>query len=227
MSQKRVRMFTLIELLVVVAIIVILVSILLPALQKARNSGWKAGCMSNLKQWGMAFSQYAGDNSDMVPWKDDDYYNRGRHVFDLTHPYLVKTNLSYFNSTDGRMKKLLCPAPPLPTPVGFYGAVESLYGINSFVCGNRWSPTGKPKKMYFSQYKSPAEMFAAADNTSQFYITEPAGEVITVLPAKGETFHFLHIASANLLFLDGHTASIRPPVKPWVKKQVGFSYYTE
>ncbi len=227
MSQKRVRIFTLIELLIVVAIIAILVSILLPALQKARNSGWKAGCMSNLKQWGLAFTQYAGDNNDMIPWKGDDYYNRGRHVLDLTHHYLIKTNISYFNYSDPKMKKLLCPASPLPTPSGFYGTVQSLYGINSFVCGNRWSSAGKPKKMYFSQYKSPTEMLAAADNTSQYYITEPAGKVIPALPPQEETFHFLHIGSANLLFLDGHTGSIRPPVQAWTKKQVGFSYYTE
>jgi prepilin-type N-terminal cleavage/methylation domain-containing protein len=63
MYKRRTSGFTLIELLVVIAIIALLMSILMPALQRVKLQAKSVACISKLKQWGLFFSMYAEDNN--------------------------------------------------------------------------------------------------------------------------------------------------------------------
>jgi prepilin-type N-terminal cleavage/methylation domain-containing protein len=78
------KAFTLIELLVVIAIIALLMSILMPALQRVRKQARAVACMSNLKQWALLFFMYTDDH-------DGRFYKgleRGHHWTVVLRPYL-------------------------------------------------------------------------------------------------------------------------------------------
>lgn len=68
-SYKRRKGFTLVELLVVISIIALLLSVLMPALKKAREQGQKVICVTNCKQFGLGVTRYAMDNSNYFPAK--------------------------------------------------------------------------------------------------------------------------------------------------------------
>jgi prepilin-type N-terminal cleavage/methylation domain-containing protein/prepilin-type processing-associated H-X9-DG protein len=86
--RRTPRGFTLVELLVVIGIIALLISILLPALGKARRESLKVKCLAQLKELGSYTLQYANENKGNIP-KDYNYDaqyrgdpgTRGAHIF--------------------------------------------------------------------------------------------------------------------------------------------------
>lgn len=113
--------FTLVELLVVIGIIAVLISLLLPALNRARQAGNTANCLSNLRQIGQAIRIYANDNNDYLvpgreytpvnpgPWWEENWATLLVSAGYLQAPNQNPTGTTYYSATSLGVSVFRCP----------------------------------------------------------------------------------------------------------------------
>jgi prepilin-type N-terminal cleavage/methylation domain-containing protein/prepilin-type processing-associated H-X9-DG protein len=123
-GSRNGKIFTLIELLVVIAIIAILASMLLPALNKAREKAKVASCASNLKQLGQANYMYCADFNDYLP---PAYSGYARGIIKLSGKWYAY-GLFYDGKYIPNPHVLYCPSNVDRTK---YGVYNGLWGMGS------------------------------------------------------------------------------------------------
>ena len=139
---KQNKAFTLIELLVVIAIIAILAALLLPALAAAKRKAQRINCISNLKQVGIAFRLWEGDNGDRYPMAVSTLNNGAQERIyssagNATGGYGLTNVFTVMSNELSTPKILYCPSDNNRTATTNFTALNSdSLNMSYFVCGD-------------------------------------------------------------------------------------------
>lgn len=210
MESNRFKPFTLIELLVVIAIIAILASMLLPALNKARQRAVDVKCKANLKQLYLSVVLYSDENENFIPCPYTASVNKtwSRRLWD--GGYLKETDV------------IFCPGWKPQTARNNMGYFDTgrTYGMNwswpmnyyvdfHFLIHDPWKRIGgsynRKSLSTFPMLSDSAHVSTAlVPNYQEYWFGYPGS---TVTSTHRAMVHLRHEKRSNVLCFDGNVAS--------------------
>jgi prepilin-type N-terminal cleavage/methylation domain-containing protein/prepilin-type processing-associated H-X9-DG protein len=197
--MKKQRAFTLIELLVVISVIALLMTILLPALGRARESGKRTVCLSNLKTLQLAWGMYAYNNNEKIvvgdvqcgnppAWVTWDDSNSPTAIMPLSDQIrAIQAGLLY--PYVGNVKAYHCPNG-FRGYIRTYSIVDSMNGdkktYHQLSINNRLQITKPPpfSRMVFIDEGTPRALFFLHYNVEVWTYPPPCRHI------EGNTFSF-------------------------------------
>jgi len=187
--EKQKKIFTLIELLVVIAIIAILASMLLPALNKARETAKSISCKNMQKQFAMVVIMYTVDFDSYIPHGDQTVFassvQNGFTLYDGRYKNILGTYCGKsLNETTGTMR---CPKEQLrPGNTGWIGYIVNGSNLNAWKTRDDWGYS------HLTMIKKPSMIYISRD-----YMGSSFGDGSQAEATKHGNF-------INLSFFDGH-----------------------
>lgn len=219
--------FTLVELLVVISIIAMLVSLLLPSLQAARQQSKQVACLNNLRAVGIGLTQYVSENDDRLPFVDSALWQPdGALDWDADPSDAAQYPQSFIRVmrpyADPRV--LVCPSALRGYPESNRRVTYRIASADNFdgKIGDVVFPDGRPKYAYSLKYLDGRKYvtkhidgstlpFRLADGPGPYYLLRDFGDV-----GPNGRPKLPHRNNYNQLYLDVHVESIRNPVSPIV-----------
>lgn len=195
--------FTLVELLVVIAIIALLASILLPALNNARERGRGGNCLSNIRQLSQVYLFYASDNHDYLPCMD----NFGGSSVVSPKDWLnsvVEFYLQSPNASSEPVPVLFCPSE------SDRNDITTNFGLNYLIAA-----TAPGYGIKTGSHTMPSKTGLLVENTGHLcyycYVKNDEGFHLQGSSyGKNRAAFFRHNKSASTAFLDGHVKALAP-----------------